>query len=463
MTAPPVIDVLRTLDSARISALQKRVIAICFGMTVLEGFDTQAMGYAAPGVAREFNLSAGALSLVFSSGLLGMLVGSFGFGFAADRIGRRRVMIWCALLTGLGTLLIPVFGSTAGVLAVLRFAAGIGMGGAISTQIALTAEYTPARLRTTTIMMLTGTLGLGSALGGLVSAALIPSYGWRSIFVVGGVLPLALAAWILARLPDSIMFLVAAGRQSQAQRLLAQVAPESITAGAPARLVLPEEPARQSPVVTLFADRRAVGTILVWITCFMNDLAVFFLLSWLPLLLERAGLTQRLAVAATAVFALGGFIGAIGLGILIDRRGHAHRTLAAGYLLGAAFAVITSVTLRSTPLLFIAIFLAGVGIVGCECGARAAAAAMYPTSARGTGVGWAIGVGRVGSITGPAVGGSLIAAGLAATTIIATAALPAVLAMAAVLGLGAYRTARGRAQPGSESLSPVVDRSFENG
>jgi MFS transporter, AAHS family, 4-hydroxybenzoate transporter len=464
MSSPPVIDVVQVMDRARLSALQKRVIAICFGMALLEGFDSQAMGYAAPSVAREFGLGPGALSLVFSSGLLGMLVGSFLFGFLADRIGRRQVMIWCGLLIGVATLLIAVLGTTVAALAVLRFIAGVGMGGAISTQIAVAAEYTPARVRSTVIMVLVGSLGLGSFLGGLAAAALIPSYGWRSIFVLGGVLPLLLTAWILLRMPDSIRYLVAAGRQPDALRLLAQVAPDSLVGDQPARLVLPEEPAQRSPVATLFTQRRAIGTVLVWIAYFMNLLAVYFLLSWLPVLFEQVGLSQQMAVAATAVFALGGFIGGITLGMLIDRRGHAHRILAVGYLLAAAFAVIASLTANITPVLLIAIFLAGFGVIGCQGGISAAAASMYPTTARGTGVGWAAGIGRFGSILGPTVGGALIAAGLAATSIIASAAVPIVLAAAAVSGLGvATRHAAGHtpdtppAHPFPTGAAPTPD------
>lgn len=449
----PTIDVVQVMDRARLSALQKRIIAICFGMALLEGFDSQAMGYAAPSVAKEFGLGAGALSLVFSSGLFGMLVGSFVFGLVADRIGRRRVMLWCALIVGVATLLVAVLGSSVGALAVLRFLAGIGMGGAISTQIALAAEYTPARLRSTIIMLLVGCLGLGSFLGGLAAAALIPTYGWRSIFVLGGVLPLVLAAWIMVSLPDTIRFLVAAGRQEEARRLLAKVAPESLGDTA-AQLVLPEEPARRSPVATLFTDRRGLGTVLVWITYFMNLLAVYFLLSWMPVLFEQAGLTQQMAVTATAVFALGGFAGGIVLGMLIDRRGYAHRTLAAGYLLAATFAVVASLTADETPVLLIAIFLAGFGVIGCQGGVSAAAASMYPTTARGTGVGWAAGVGRLGSILGPTVGGSLIAAGLAATNVIALAAVPIVLAAVAVSGIGA--ASRRAATPGGPAERPAV-------
>jgi AAHS family 4-hydroxybenzoate transporter-like MFS transporter len=460
VSSSPVIDVVQVMDRTRLSALQKRIIVICFGMALLEGFDSQAMGYAAPSVAREFGLSPGALSLVFSSGLLGMLVGSFVFGFAADRIGRRNVMIWCSLLIGVATLLIAVLGSTASALAVLRFIAGLGMGGAISTQIALTAEYTPARIRSTVIMVMTGSLGLGSFLGGLAAAVLIPSSGWRSIFVLGGVLPLVLAAWILLRLPDSIRFLVTAGRQAEAIRLLAQVAPDSVDGNTDAQLILPEERARRSPVATLFTDRRALGTVLVWTAGFMNMLAVYFLLSWLPVLFEQVGLSPQMAVTATAVFALGGFTGGILLGLLIDRRGNTYRTLAAGYLLAAASAVVASVSAQTTPVLLIAIFLAGFGVIGCQGGISAAAASMYPTSARGTGVGWAVGVGRIGSIVGPTVGGSLIAAGLAATSIIAAAAVPVVLAAAAVTGMGvaARRAAQDTPEPEpSLPAGPVAD------
>jgi MFS transporter, AAHS family, 4-hydroxybenzoate transporter len=456
MGSSPTVDVVQVIDEARWSPLQKRVALICFCLAMLEGFDSQAMGYAAPSVAKEFGLGPAALSLVFSSGLIGMFLGSGLFGLAADRLGRRKVLIIGALVFGAATLLIAVVGNSVESLTALRFIAGIGMGGTIATQIALAAEYTPARMRSTVVMMLVGALGLGSFLGGLAAAALIPTFGWRAIFALGGILPLLLVGWMIPALPDSIRFLIAAGRLDRARTLLGQVAPESVQDGR-AVLVMPEEGTRRSPVATLFTDGRALGTTLVWIAYFMNLLAVYLLLSWLPVLFEQAGLSPQMAVAATATFTLGGFIGGITLGLLIDRRGRASAILTAGYLTAAVFAVVASLTTRQPPVLFVSIFIAGFGIIGCQGGISAAAASMYPTAARGTGVGWAAGFGRLGSIVGPTLGGALIAGGLAATSIIAAAAVPIVLAAAAVAPLGLAARRRKSASVVLVDQSPVAD------
>ncbi|GEL23720.1 MFS transporter [Pseudonocardia sulfidoxydans NBRC 16205] len=445
-SSPPVINAATIIDESPWSPLQKRVAAICFCLALLEGFDSQAMGYAAPKVAQEFGLGPAGLSVVFTVGLLGMFLGSGAFGLIADRVGRRRVVLAGTALFGVFTLLIAVFGNNVETLAALRFVAGIGMGGTIAVQVALVAEYTPARIRSTVIMVLVGALGLGSFVGGLLATAMLPSLGWRSIFVVGGALPIVLVAWMLPGLPDSIRFLIASGRHDRARTLLRRVAPQAMT-DEKATLMLPEVRAHRSPVATLFTERRAMATTLVWIAFFMNFLAVYLLLSWLPVLFGQAGLSPQMATAATATFTLGGFVGAIVLGLLVDRRAHSSRTLAIGYLGAAVFAVVASLTTDQPAILFVAIFFAGFGVIGCQGGLSAAAASMYPTSARGTGVGWATGFGRLGSILGPTLGGALLASGLAATSVIAVAAVPVALAAVAVGPLGLVNSRREATNP----------------
>ncbi|MCE7011157.1 MFS transporter [Kibdelosporangium philippinense] len=437
MDGLPKVDIGKVIDGSRWSALQKLVIGMCFGLALLEGYDLQAMAYTASSVAREFGLGPGALSFVFSSGLVGMFLGSGIFGLTADRFGRRIVLVVGALVFGVGTLLVAVVGNSVETLAILRFLAGIGLGGTISTQLAMAAEYAPARARSTVVMLLVGAVGLGASVGGLVAAVVIPAFGWRMIFAIGGVLPLLLAVWMARGLPDSIRFLLAAGRADEARDLLRRVAPDAVADG-PVDLVSPTDHTGRSPVASLFTEGRALGTVLVWIAYFMNLVSVYFLLSWLPVLFQQAGLSASTATVATSTFAAGGIFGGFLLGRLIDRdeHGRTHRFLVLGYLIAAACAVVASVTTQQPPLLFIAVFLAGFGVGGSQGGVSAAAASMYPTAARATGVGWATGVGRIGSILGPTLGGSLLAAGLAATSIIAVAAVPMALAAVAVAPLG---------------------------
>jgi AAHS family 4-hydroxybenzoate transporter-like MFS transporter len=442
------LDVAATIDRSRLSALQVRTILLCFGIAVLDGFDAQLIGYAAPSMAKEFGLGPAVFGVVFSAGLLGMTLGSFVFGTLADRVGRRAVIIFCTVLFAVVTLALPLAGSVT-MFVVLRFVAGLGLGGATPSLIALASEYTPARIRSMTVMVLVGSLSLGAFFGGLVATVLIPATGWRSLFVVGGVIPLVIAVALWFGLPDSLRFLIARGRDVQARALLRRI---DRAAGAFDAPFAPESAPVRSPVAALFSDGRAVGTSVLWVVFFANLLVLFSLLSWLPTLFSAAGLASRTAFAATAVYSLGGFIGGLVMGFLIDRTGRAHRVLVTGYVLAALGIVVAALATTVVPLLMVAVFFIGAGISGGQTGISALAAAMYPTAARGTGVGWAYGVGRIGSIVGPTVSGVLLAAGLGPTAIVGLAVVPVAVAAVGVAALALPSLSpRQAAEPASSS------------
>jgi len=263
-------------------------------------------------------------------------------------------------------------------------------------------------------------------MGGLVSAGLLDRFGWQSVFVVGGILPIGIAGVLIAWLPESIRYLVVkGGRGELVTRYLAKIAPRA--AIAPGTNFVVDEPRHAGFVVgQLFTQGRAPKTLLLWIIFFMSLLDVYFLNSWLPTVIHDSGIAVKAAIVITTLFQGGGTIGALTLGRLIDRT-TSYRVLAFGYLVATVCVFLIGSAGASVPLLGCAVFGAGFCVVGGQIGANALAAESYPTPLRSTGIGWCLGIGRIGSITGPLVG-SLILSGGAANRVFSIAAVPMLIA-----------------------------------
>jgi len=426
------IDVVDFIDRQPVGRFQIGLLLTCAAVLFIDGFDTQAVGYVAPAVAQEWKLARGTLGPVFSSGLFGLMLGALVVGPIADRIGRRQVIIASTAVFGLATLA-TVFAQDVNALLTIRFLTGIGLGGAMPNTVALVTEFSPRRRRATMVMSMFAGFSIGAATGGLIAAALIPYFGWRSVFVVGGVVPLLLLPFLIARLPESIRFLVFAGGADQTvAALLTRLAP---TRRPPARAGFRISEGRNPgiPVSQLFMNGRTAATLAFWLMFFMSLLDLFLLANWLPTVLNDLGASISLAAVIGAMLQIGGFVGVFALGSLIDR--FSFVALALVYL-GAAAAVSTiGYAGHSVPLVTLAIFCSGFGIVGGQTAANALAATYYPTDIRSTGVGWALGIGRVGSIVGPLVGGMMLSRQVGAETLFLAAAVPALFAAAAAFAL----------------------------
>jgi len=307
---------------------------------------------------------------------------------------------------------------------------GVGIGGAMPVTVALTADYSPISRRGTLLMLMFCGNTIGGFLGGQLVAQILPIFGWQSIFLSGGTPPLVLIPFLLAFLPESPRFLIAHRAEAPAtQAILRQL---NVSAQAAATKLV--DVAKGNPVQQLFTGGLALTTILVWVVFFANLLNMYLFSYWMPTVLNLSGLKPETAVFYASMFQLGGILSCLLLGPMIDRFG-APKVLACSFASGVVF--VLAIGLASLPAPFIAIPILGAGaaMIGSQLGANAMVAALYPARIRSTGVGWALGVGRLGGIAGPAIGGSLLAFGLPPKEIFLCACGPALIAAVCTLML----------------------------
>jgi AAHS family 4-hydroxybenzoate transporter-like MFS transporter len=414
------------------------VIAACAAAIFFDGFDAQAIGYVGPSLIKGFHMAPSALGPVFSAGLVGIMLGALGIAPLADRFGRRPVILISILLFAAFTLATAWAGSVTDLLW-LRLLTGLGLGGCMPNAIALTAEYSPANLRGFLVTLMFNGFTLGSLLGGVLAHQLIPLYGWRAVFVAGGGLPLVLLPVLYFVLPESLRFLALAGGDSAAvAAVLKRMGSTDTPASLAARLRSQEGDVPRS-LGELFAEGRARASAVLWIVFFMSLLDVYLLVSWLPTALNQAGIAAQTAIILGSLLQVGALIGTLLCGAGLDRFG-GNAVLVPAYLLAAvSIAAIGVFSSTSLTLTTIAVLLAGAGIIGGQTAANALAAGTYPTRIRSTGVGWALGIGRIGSIIGPLVASGLLLLHVSVRGIFLISAIPALVAAAALALFGPWR------------------------
>lgn len=431
------LDVREFVDAQRVSGFQWIVLALCFMVVALDGFDTAAMGFIAPALRADWHLDPAHLSPVLVAALCGLAVGAFVSGPIADRLGRKRVVMLSVGFFGLFSLASAASHSVASLTA-LRFLTGVGLGGAMPNAVTLMSEFCPARRRSVLVTTMFCGFTLGSALGGFIAARLVPDLGWQSVLVLGGVLPLIVVPFLALFLPESARYLLLRpGNEPRVARTLQRIAPlpQNWDGGF---MLDADDGAGQGgnrPWKLIFSRPLRSGTLMLWGTFFMSLLIIYLLMNWLPTLIHGAGLSMAQAAWVTAMFQVGGTFGAVALGAAMDRL-NGYRVLAVAYALGAL--CILGISQLHDDFTMLVLCVAGVGVCvsGSQVGANALAASFYPTAGRATGVSWALGAGRIGSILGSLFGGLLLEFGWGIEGIFALLMIPSVIAALLIFTMG---------------------------
>ena len=401
------VDVADVISAQPFGPFHVRIIVLCLMIQFLDGFDTQALAYAAPALREAWGLGPRDLGPVFSWGAVGTGIGSIFMGLLADIFGRKKIIIASVTVFGLLSLC-TVLVSSIDQLMILRPLTGFGLGAALPLTFVMANEFAPARIRARMVAAMACGFAIGAASGGLLQAEMVPYFGWQGIFFIGGAVPLILAVALTIFLPESVRYLAARGaKPDEIGRVLKQIDPKlSFAPGT--EFVLPSEPRKKGPnPLLLFTQGWAVTTVLLWFTYFVTLASLNTLNNWLPVALNTAGLEQQTALRLTTLFQFGGIAGVLLLGVFADRIGYPKVLILA--FLGLALFVAATGSLGSDAIL-LAAAVTGMGfcLVGANNTLNAFATTLYPTEIRATGVSWASSFGRLVGAIGPFIGGILL-------------------------------------------------------
>jgi AAHS family 4-hydroxybenzoate transporter-like MFS transporter len=418
------VDVAEVIDSQKVSFYQCLIAFMAWLTLFLDGVDNQSIAYVAPALTNDWGLARGALRTVFSTGVLGVAIGALIIGPLADRFGRKRVTVLTVIYVGLFSLVVtqvpeislllsPVFPSASNlnVLMVLRFLTGLGLGAAVPLAVVLVNEFAPKRRRAAMVTLMGCGYAMGSASGGLLASHLVPAFGWQAQFYIAAAMTLVMAIVLAVWLPESIRLLTVQGKSDGVIAILRKINPAlSFERGTQfvLRQELREQSANRFRPVRLFMEGRTGITVLIWLCLFMNTLALNYLNNWLPTLTTETGLPEAQALRAAASLQFGGILGVITLGFLADRFGF-FKVLTGSFAAGGVFISLIGWAGGAFYPLAAMIFASGFFNIGTQITLAALAATLYPTDIRSTGVSWAHGFARMGSIISVMFAGTMLA------------------------------------------------------
>ncbi len=435
------------LENQRIGGLQIRVAALCSLVQICDGYDINSIGVSVPSLTHAWHLPGPAFTQAFLWSSIGILAGALSAGPIGDRVGRRPLLIASLTIFGIASLASAFAGSLT-MLTILRFFTGLGIGGAFPGAATLTGDYAPHRRRALMIMISFTGAPVGGFLSGQAAGVLLPTLGWPSVFLVGGIVPLLMVAAMVLWLPESPRFLAAKTDPSAREAALLQRLGIRPGQGVGEHL----DVAQGNPVKMLFGRGYALQTLLMWVIFFCSLMNLFLFVYWMPEVLHLTGMTPSAAARATSFRELGAILAVVYLGVLIDRFGP-EQALAWHYAAGVVFIAMIALVAMPYLALVSVIFLSGMTIIGSQTGANAACGKLYPARMRTSGLGWALGIGRLGGIAAPILGGYLLRTGMKPTHIFLSACLFAIIAAVAT-ALLALRGSRAEPLPDRRAVSP---------
>lgn len=432
-------DRIRTNE---MTPFQITAVGICIVINFLDGFDVIAIAFAAPEIARDWALEPAALGVVFSSGLAGMVLGALFLSPLADRFGRRALILMCLVVIS-GGMLASAAADGVNYLVAMRLLTGLGVGGMLASLTTMVAEYSSDRRRKLAISVLQSGYPVGGIIAGLSSAYLFGEFGWRSIFVVGGLLSMAMIPLVYLRLPESLDFLVsqrAPNTLSRINAMLTRMKQPSVTELPP----IDSKVVHKTSVAEIFSADFRGRTFAIWISYIMVMSAWYFVLNWTPKILVDTGLSRDAGISGGMLITVGAVLGGLAIGwlssfIQVSR-------LSAGFMLLSVVAMVVFGRLEvNLTVMLVVAFLVGFFLAASMISLYAILPDLYPARVRNTGAGWALGIGRLGAVIGPYVAGVLIGAGWERPSYYFALALPLLVSAVAVLWLGSVMRSSARA------------------
>ncbi len=425
------------INRSPISPIQILVLSLGVAVALIDGFDTSSISFALTSIAADWKVKPQAFAPALTAGLLGLMIGAMAMGQLGDKIGRKPMTIAATIVFGISTLAIA-FVRDVDDLFWVRLVGGVGLGGVLPNITTIVADYAPEHRRRTAVMIVIGAIAAGASLGGILASYMIPVFGWRLIFIIGGLVSLVMALVCQVLLPESPLFL--ATRNSSDPRvghILKRISPKTV-AGADAIFIAHIGQERRASLSRLFAAGRTPVTCLLWLSMVAQFVMVYIFALWQPTLVRESGNPIEVSIFASALFPLGGLVGSLVLGPISERIGP-HLTLSASYAFVAIASAALSFSGTNLMLLYPASFLAGMFAFGAWSALTALVTKYYPPEIRATGVGYASGIGRFGSMLSPWVVGIALAAGWKAPQILLLPIIPATVAAICVVGVGFLR------------------------
>ncbi|MFV5367823.1 aromatic acid/H+ symport family MFS transporter [Acinetobacter junii] len=421
------VNINETIDNAKFSLFHWKVLVWCLLIIIFDGYDLVIYGVALPLLMQQWSLTAVQAGLLASAALFGMMFGAMIFGTLSDRLGRKKTIMICVTLFS-GFTFLGAFATNPVEFAILRFIAGLGIGGVMPNVVALMTEYAPKKIRSTLVAIMFSGYAIGGMTSALLGAWLVKDMGWQIMFLIAGI-PLLMLPIIWKFLPESLAFLIKSGKEEQAKQIINKLLPTR-DIHQNTQLVFNENIHHEAPLKALFQDGRAFSTFMFWIAFFMCLLMVYALGSWLPKLMLQAGYSLGASMLFLFALNIGGMVGAIGGGALADRF-HLKPVITSMFVIGAAALILLGFN-SPQIILYSLIALAGAATIGSQILLYTFVAQFYPTTVRSTGMGWASGIGRIGAIIGPVLTGALLTFELPHQMNFLAIAIPGVIAAFAI-------------------------------
>ncbi|WP_180135015.1 MFS transporter [Acinetobacter sp. YH12070] len=422
------ININTLVDEAKFMPFHWGVLIWCLLIIIFDGYDLVIYGVALPLLMQEWSLSAVQAGLLASTALFGMMFGAMCFGTLSDKIGRKKTIMICVGIFS-GFTFCGAFASTPVEFGILRFLAGLGIGGVMPNVVALMTEYAPKRIRSTLVALMFSGYAIGGMASALLGAWLVPVYGWKIMFYIA-IIPCLALPLIWTFLPESLMYLTSKHQTDTTRTIVSKIAPEQVLT-TDTQFVLNEVSEEdKAPLKALFQQGRSFSTFMFWIAFFMCLLMVYALGSWLPKLMIQAGYSLGASMIFLFALNIGGMVGAIGGGALADRF-HIKKVLSIMFMCGALALILLGFN-SPQMVLYTLIAVAGAATIGSQILLYTFVAQYYPTTVRSTGMGWASGIGRIGAIVGPVLTGALLTMNLPHQMNFLVIAIPGVVAALAI-------------------------------